>query len=270
MNLLTEAGQRDLLEKEEELELGRRIQSGDKEAREKLVISNILLVFSMAQRFKDRGLDIEDLVQEGFKGLIRAVDKFDYTRGYRFTTYASHWIKQSLIRGIHNSSQVIRVPIHAREKYYNMLKDKRVLGDELGREPTEEELYEYTGSDEFKYRNIKNIMEGVVSTSKPLNGSNGENTSILENTLVDEEQDAEKDAINALINPMIQKEMKEILTEREYEVLVHRYGLENQERKTLNKIGELFGNSGEAIRQVQAKAFKKLRKSEVIREVYGR
>ena len=251
---LKEIGRYKLLNKEEEVELAKRMEYGDDEAKQLLICSNLRLVVSVAKGYVGRGLQIADLVQYGTEGLMRAVDKFDYKKGYKFSTYAIWWIKQAITRSLADHSRTIRLPVHLVETINKMNKIKKELTLELNREPSEEELAEKMGVSVDKVREIKKITRNPVSLENPIGD---DEDSYLGDFIPDEGSISPEDFA-------IQKKLKEningalmTLTERERKVLGLRYGLIDGKTRTLEQVGKEFNVTRERIRQIEAKALRK-------------
>ena len=245
-----------LLTVEEEKELAIAKDQGDIKAKKKLIESNLRLVISIAKQYIGRGLSFEDLIQEGNAGLIKAVDKFDVSKGYKFSTYATWWIKQSVGRALAEQSRVIRIPIHMYEKVNKLKKIEMNLSAELGRDPSYEEIAMALGESIEKVKEYKKASQEVMSLDVPM----GENkdTSLSE-FIVDTENNIEEDALRKINEEDIFCLMKKILTERENKILILRLGLKNDEQMTLEQIGQMYGVTRERIRQIETKALRKLR-----------
>ncbi len=253
---LKEIGQIKLLTTEEELELADRIADGDEQAKATLAEANLRLVVSIAKRYVGRGMLFLDLIQEGNIGLMKAVEKFDVTKGYKFSTYATWWIRQAITRAIADQARTIRVPVHMVETINKLARVERQLTLELNREPTEEELSKKMGTSVEKIRDIYKISQEPVSLEIPIGE---EDDSHLGDFIPDETNMSPEDfAVNELLKDEI-SEVLLTLTEREEKVIRLRFGLEDGRPRTLEEVGQLFGVTRERIRQIEAKALRKLR-----------
>ncbi len=253
---LKEIGQIKLLSMEEELQLADRILSGDPQAKATLAEANLRLVVSIAKRYVGRGMLFLDLIQEGNIGLMKAVDKFDVTKGYKFSTYATWWIRQAITRAIADQARTIRVPVHMVETINKLARIQRQLTLELNREPSEEELAEKMNISVDKIRDIYKISQEPVSLETPIGE---EDDSHLGDFIKDERNvSPEEYATNEMLKDEI-NDVLETLTEREEKVIRLRFGLDDGKSKTLEEVGQLFGVTRERIRQIEAKALRKLR-----------
>jgi len=253
---LKEIGQIKLLTIEEEAELADRIVEGDETAKATLAEANLRLVVSIAKRYVGRGMLFLDLIQEGNIGLMKAVEKFDVTKGYKFSTYATWWIRQAITRAIADQARTIRVPVHMVETINKLARVERQLTLELNREPTEEELSKKMGTSIEKIRDIYKISQEPVSLETPIGE---EDDSHLGDFIPDETNMSPEDfAVNELLKDEI-SEVLLTLTEREEKVIRLRFGLEDGRPRTLEEVGQLFGVTRERIRQIEAKALRKLR-----------
>lgn len=253
---LKEIGQIKLLTMEEELQLADRILEGDSEAKATLAEANLRLVVSIAKRYVGRGMLFLDLIQEGNIGLMKAVEKFDVSKGYKFSTYATWWIRQAITRAIADQARTIRVPVHMVETINKLARIQRQLTLELNREPTEEELAKKMGTTPDKIRDIYKISQEPVSLETPIGE---EDDSHLGDFIKDERNvSPEEYATNELLKDEI-AEVLLTLTEREEKVIRLRFGLDDGKSKTLEEVGQIFGVTRERIRQIEAKALRKLR-----------
>lgn len=253
---LKEIGKVSLLTADEEVELAKRIEAGDEEAKKKLTEANLRLVVSIAKRYTSRGMLFLDLIQEGNLGLMKAVEKFDYTKGYKFSTYATWWIRQSITRAIADQGRTIRIPVHMVETINKVVKVQRQLVQKLGREPSANEVADAAGMTVEKVREIMKLSQEPVSLEKPIGD---EEDSHLGDFIEDENSVSPPDAAaNAFLREQID-EVLETLTEREKKVLRLRFGLDDGKARTLEEVGKEFHVTRERIRQIEAKAIRKLR-----------
>ena len=253
---LKEIGQIKLLTMDEELDLAERIQNGDEQAKNILAEANLRLVVSIAKRYVGRGMLFLDLIQEGNIGLMKSVEKFDVSKGYKFSTYATWWIRQAITSAIADQARTIRVPVHMVETINKLARIQRQLTLELNREPTEEELAKKMNVSVEKIREIYKISQEPVSLETPIGE---EDDSHLGDFIKDERNlSPEEYATNEMLKDEI-AEVLETLTEREEKVIRLRFGLEDGKSRTLEEVGQLFGVTRERIRQIEAKALRKLR-----------
>jgi len=253
---LREIGKIPLLTPEEEVELAKRVEEGDPEAKAKLIEANLRLVVSIAKKYIGRGMLFLDLIQEGNLGLIRAVEKFDYRKGFKFSTYATWWIRQAITRAIADQARTIRIPVHMVETINKLIRVSRQLVQQLGREPTAEEIAAEMGIAPEKVEEIHRIAQEPVSLETPIGE---EEDSELGDFLEDKDiPSPEEAAAQQLLREQLE-EMLEELTDREREVLRLRFGLEDGHPYTLEEVGRRFGVTRERIRQIEAKALRKLR-----------
>lgn len=253
---LKEIGRVPLLTAEEEVELAKRIEAGDQEAVRQLAEANLRLVVSIAKRYVGRGMQFLDLIQEGNLGLIKAVEKFDYRKGFKFSTYATWWIRQAITRSIADQARTIRIPVHMVETINKLTRVSRQLLQELGRAPTPEEIAEEMDMPPERVREIMKIAQEPVSLETPIGE---EEDSHLGDFIEDQEATAPAEAAAFT---MLQEQLEEVLeslTPREQQVLKLRFGLEDGRGRTLEEVGQVFGVTRERIRQIEAKALRKLR-----------
>ena len=253
---LKEIGQIKLLSAEEEVELAKRVSEGDQEAKNKLTEANLRLVVSIAKKYSGRGLHILDLIQEGNTGLIRAVDKFDWTKGNKFSTYATWWIRQAITRAIADQARTIRIPVHMVETINKVKKVNSQLLHENGHEPTNEQIAEKLEMPVEKVREIMRVAQEPVSLETPIGE---EEDSHLGDFIPDEDAPAPSDVAS---HTMLKEQLAEVLstlTPREEKVLRLRFGLEDGRSRTLEEVGKEFNVTRERIRQIEAKALRKLR-----------
>lgn len=253
---LKEIGRVDLLTAEEEIELAKRIEQGDEEAKRRLAEANLRLVVSIAKRYVGRGMLFLDLIQEGNMGLIKAVEKFDYRKGFKFSTYATWWIRQAITRAIADQARTIRIPVHMVETINKLIRVQRQLLQDLGREPTPEEIAEDMDLTPEKVREILKIAQEPVSLETPIGE---EDDSHLGDFI--EDQDATSPADHAAYE-LLKEQLEDVLdtlTDREENVLRLRFGLDDGRTRTLEEVGKVFGVTRERIRQIEAKALRKLR-----------
>lgn len=257
---LREIGRIPLLNTEDEIKLAKRIAHGDQLAKKKLTEANLRLVVSIAKKYIGRGLSLLDLVQEGNLGLQRAVEKFDYTKGFKFSTYATWWVRQAITRAIADQARTIRIPVHMIETINKLIRVQRSLVQELGREPTIQEIAAELEMDEDKVNHIIKISQETVSLEAPVGE---EEDSRLGDFLEDKESlSPEETAIYELMKGHVE-DFLDILPPREQKILRMRFGLENGRSHTLEEVGQEFGVTRERIRQIEAKALKKLERHEL-------
>ena len=253
---LREIGRIPLLSYDEELELAKKVLAGDEAAKQKLAESNLRLVVSIAKKYVGRGMLFLDLIQEGNMGLIKAVEKFDYTKGYKFSTYATWWIRQAITRAIADQARTIRIPVHMVETINKLIRTSRHLLQQLGREPTPEEIAAEMEIPVEKVTEIQKIAQDPVSLETPIGE---EEDSHLGDFVPDENNMSPEDFT---IHEMLKEEISDVLltlTEREEQVLRLRFCLDDGSSKTLEEVGQMFGVTRERIRQIEAKALRKLR-----------
>jgi len=253
---LREIGKVSLLTGEEEVDLAQRIEKGSSAARRKLIESNLRLVVSIAKKYIGRGLTFLDLIQEGNQGLMRAVEKFDWKRGYKFSTYATWWIRQAITRAIADQARTIRIPVHMVETMNRVFKTSRQLAQKLGKEPSNKEIAKETGLTEEKINEIFRISQDTTSLAAPVGD---EDDSFLGDFIEDVTSPSPYEETS---KELLKESIGDVLTtldEREAKVIELRFGLAGQPPKTLEEVGSIFGVTRERIRQIEAKALRKLR-----------
>ncbi len=252
---LNEAGRWPLLTKEEEIELAKLIERGDEQAKERMINSNLRLVVSIAKRYQGHGLSLLDLIQEGIIGLIRAVEKFDWRRGFKFSTYATWWIRQAVQRGVANKSRTIRLPVHIADREQKMARAERLLAPKLGRQPTEEEIAKQAKLPLKQVREVRHAARAITSLDKPL-GADSEGR--FGDLFASEGAEPEEELTVSLEEDVLRRAVAQ-LPEREREVVTRRYGL-NGERDpaSLATIGRELGLTRERVRQIEASALEQL------------
>ena len=263
---LKEIGHVPLLTAEEEVALAQRMEAGDEEARHRLEEANLRLVVSIAKRYVGRGMLFLDLIQEGNLGLLKAVEKFDYSKGYKFSTYATWWIRQAITRAIADQARTIRIPVHMVETINKLVRISRQLLQELGRDPRPEEIAKEMGISVARVHEIMKIAQEPVSLETPIGE---EEDSHLGDFIEDEAAPAPAEAASFMLLREQLEEVLETLTDREKNVLRLRFGFEDGRSRTLEEVGQSFGVTRERIRQIEAKALRKLRhpsRSKVLRD----
>ncbi len=265
---LKEIGKIPLLTEEEEKELAKRIEKGDEEARQKLTQANLRLVVSIAKKYIGRSqhLTLLDLIQEGNIGLFKAVEKFDYKKGYKFSTYATWWIRQAITRALADQAKTIRIPVHMVETISKFNQVRRRLVQDLGREPLAEEIASEMNIDIEKVRHIIQISQDTVSLETPLGNDSDESTTLGEFIEDEKELSPMQSTARSLLKDQL-KEIMEDLTPREQKILSMRFGLEDGVTHTLEEVGQEFGVTRERIRQIEAKALEKIRNNEKIKKL---
>jgi len=253
---LKEIGRIPLLTREQEIDLAQRTESGDKKAKEKLTSSNLRLVVSIAKKYIGRGMTFLDLIQEGNKGLIRAVEKYDWTKGFKFSTYATWWIRQAITRAIADQARTIRIPVHMVETINKLMRTSRKLMQDLGREPTPEEIGTAMEMEPDRVREILKISQKTTSLETPIGD---EDDSYLGDFIADETQISPYEATSQRMLKENVDEVLNALSDRESRVLKMRFGLNGSRPMTLEEVGQKFGVTRERIRQIEAKALRKLR-----------
>lgn len=253
---LKEIGKISLLTAEEEVEIAKRMEAGDESAKKELAEANLRLVVSIAKRYVGRGMSFLDLIQEGNLGLMKAVDKFDYTKGFKFSTYATWWIRQAITRAIADQARTIRIPVHMVETINKLVRVQRQLVQDLGRNPLPEEIAAEMNLDVDRVREIQKIAQEPVSLETPIGE---EEDSHLGDFIPDDEILSPQDAATFTLLKEQLNTVLETLTEREKKVLTLRFGLEDGRARTLEEVGKEFDVTRERIRQIEAKALRKLR-----------
>jgi len=263
---LREIGKIPLLNAEQELELAKRVVAGEKEAKDQMAEANMRLVVSIAKRYVGRGLDLLDLIQEGNTGLLRAVEKFDPDKGFKFSTYATWWIRQAITRAIADQARTIRIPVHMVETINKLLRTQRRLTQDLNREPTNSEIAKEMEIDEAKVEHIMKIKQDISSLDASVRDD--EEESVLGDFIEDEDTvTPEESATGQLLKEQV-KDMLAALTDREQKIIKLRFGLEDGKQHTLEEVGQEFSVTRERIRQIEAKALAKLRKHKDARKLH--
>ncbi len=257
---LREIGKIPLLNSEEELALAQRVVAGEKKAKDKMAEANMRLVVSIAKRYSGRGLDFLDLIQEGNTGLLRAVEKFDPDKGFKFSTYATWWIRQAITRAIADQARTIRIPVHMVETINKLLRTQRRMTQELNREPTIEELAKELEMEPDKVEYVIKIKQDITSLDAGV-GRDGEDEDSVLGDFIEDEDGAtpEESATSQLLKEQVQAILS-TLSDREQKIVKMRFGLENGKSHTLEEVGQEFAVTRERIRQIEAKALAKLRK----------
>ena len=265
---LKEIGRIPLLSAEEEIQLAEKISAGDEYARDRLIEANLRLVVSIAKHFVGRGMPFLDLIQEGYIGLIKAVEKFDHTKGYKFSTYATWWIRQAITRAIADQARTIRIPVHMIETINKLIRTSRYLVQELGRDPTPEEIADRMEYPVDKVKKVLKIAKEPISLETPIGD---EEDSSLGDFIEDKKAVAPaEEVVNTKLSEQIASVLAD-LTPREEQVLRKRFGIGEKSDHTLEEVGKLFNVTRERIRQIEAKALRKLRhpvRSQVLRSFY--
>lgn len=257
---LREIGKIPLLNAEEELALAQRVVAGEKRAKDKMAEANMRLVVSIAKRYSGRGLDFLDLIQEGNTGLLRAVEKFDPDKGFKFSTYATWWIRQAITRAIADQARTIRIPVHMVETINKLLRTQRRMTQELNREPTIEELAKELEMEPEKVEYVMKIKQDITSLDAGVGRDGDDEDSVLRDFIEDEDSATpEESAASQLLKEQVQS-ILESLSDREQKIIKMRFGLENGKSHTLEEVGQEFAVTRERIRQIEAKALAKLRK----------
>lgn len=257
---LREIGKIPLLNSEEELALAQRVVAGEKKAKDKMAEANMRLVVSIAKRYSGRGLDFLDLIQEGNTGLLRAVEKFDPDKGFKFSTYATWWIRQAITRAIADQARTIRIPVHMVETINKLLRTQRRMTQELNREPTIEELAKELEMEPDKVEYVIKIKQDITSLDAGVGRDGEDEDSVLGDFIEDEDGTTpEESATSQLLKEQVQSILS-TLSDREQKIVKMRFGLENGKSHTLEEVGQEFAVTRERIRQIEAKALAKLRK----------
>lgn len=257
---LREIGKIPLLNAEDEFNLAQRVVAGDKKAKDKMAEANMRLVVSIAKRYSGRGLDFLDLIQEGNTGLLRAVEKFDPDKGFKFSTYATWWIRQAITRAIADQARTIRIPVHMVETINKLLRTQRRMTQELNREPTIEELATELEMEPEKVEYVMKIKQDITSLDAGVGRDGDEEDSVLRDFIEDEDSATpEESAASQLLKEQVQ-DILSSLSDREQKIIKMRFGLENGKSHTLEEVGQEFAVTRERIRQIEAKALAKLRK----------
>lgn len=265
---LREIGKIPLLTPEEEAELAQRIVKGDKKAKDKMVESNMRLVVSIAKRYGGRGLDFLDLIQEGNTGLLRAVEKFDPDKGFKFSTYATWWVRQAITRAIADQARTIRIPVHMVETINKVLRTTRKLTAELNREPTNEEIAKALDMEPEKIDYVMRIKQDIASLDASVGRDGDDEDSVLGDFVEDEDRDSPEDSA---ANQILKEQLSEIiatLTDREQKIIRLRFGIGGGRPHTLEEVGNEFDVTRERIRQIEAKALSKLRKNKDTKKLH--
>ena len=265
---LREIGKIPLLTPEEEADLAERIVKGDQDAKNKMVESNMRLVVSIAKRYSGRGLDFLDLIQEGNTGLLRAVDKFDPDKGFKFSTYATWWVRQAITRAIADQARTIRIPVHMVETINKVLRTTRKLTSELNREPTNEEIAEELHMEPDKVDYVMRIKQDIASLDASVGREGDDEDSVLGDFVEDEERDSpEESAANQILKEQL-SEIIATLSDREQKIIRLRFGIGGGRPHTLEEVGNEFDVTRERIRQIEAKALSKLRKNKDTKKLH--
>lgn len=263
---LREIGKIPLLTPDEELALAHRVRDGDKVAKDKMAEANMRLVVSIAKRYSGRGLDFLDLIQEGNTGLLRAVEKFDPDKGFKFSTYATWWIRQAITRAIADQARTIRIPVHMVETINKLLRTQRRLTQELNREPSNEEIAEAMEMEVDKVEYVMKIKQDITSLDASVRDDDDD--SVLSDFIEDDQTIGPEDAATTQLLKEQVQDMLNVLTDREQKIIKMRFGLEDGKSHTLEEVGQEFSVTRERIRQIEAKALSKLRKHKDAKKLY--
>ena len=265
---LREIGKIPLLTADEELEIAKRVVEGDEKAKRRMADANLRLVVSIAKRYSGRGLDFLDLIQEGNTGLLRAVEKFDPEKGFKFSTYATWWIRQAITRAIADQARTIRIPVHMVETINKLLRTQRRMTQELNREPSIEELAKELEMEPEKVEYVIKIKQDITSLDAGVGRDGEEEDSVLGDFIEDEDAASPEDsAANQLLKEQVQSILS-TLSDREQKIIRMRFGLDNGKSHTLEEVGQEFAVTRERIRQIEAKALAKLRKHKDARKLH--
>lgn len=265
---LREIGKIPLLNAEEELALAQKVVAGDKRAKDQMAEANMRLVVSIAKRYSGRGLDFLDLIQEGNTGLLRAVEKFDPDKGFKFSTYATWWIRQAITRAIADQARTIRIPVHMVETINKLLRTQRRMTQDLNREPSIEELAKELEMEPEKVEYVMKIKQDIHSLDAGVGRDGDDEDSVLGDFIEDEDAASPEDsAASQLLKEQVQ-DILGVLTEREQKIVKMRFGLEDGKSHTLEEVGQEFAVTRERIRQIEAKALTKLRKHKDAKKLY--
>ena len=265
---LREIGKIPLLNSEEELALAQRVVAGDKKAKDQMAEANMRLVVSIAKRYSGRGLDFLDLIQEGNTGLLRAVEKFDPDKGFKFSTYATWWIRQAITRAIADQARTIRIPVHMVETINKLLRTQRRMTQDLNREPTTDELAAELEMEPEKVEYVMKIKQDITSLDAGAGRDDGDDHTVHAKNIKNEDAASpEESAANQLLKEQVQ-DILAVLTEREQKILKMRFGLDDGKSHTLEEVGQEFSVTRERIRQIEAKALAKLRKHKDAKKLY--